>query len=257
MERHGLKIGQFCLNISNFESDSSAQSIKNLVSSLVLHQVSIPLTLETLNKSRFSPQSVNEDLLSGVLQLVPGTHVIVDESELSEGQLGDTGVRNMQALINAIQHQKLTYGFPYSQFDFDVDLGFITLSTRKSLLPNQCTIAVKPAYPMDQSQEDNRSLPTKQQLDVFRMFLQVLRNASYEIPESISQYIQDDFVKERKQASEQQTPLPTQDDLMLRMNLCRLVALSFGEQTLTKETYDYAVQLDQLRKSRNLEMSSA
>jgi hypothetical protein len=137
-----LKIGQFCLNITNFHptSDSpstttSSQPIIDIVSNLVLHQVPIPLTLDNLNKSRFSPQSVNEDLLSGVLQLVPGTHIVVDESALSEGQLGDTGVRNMQALINAIQHQTVTYAFPYSQFDFDVDLGFITLSTRKSLLP--------------------------------------------------------------------------------------------------------------------------
>ncbi|KAI8332209.1 putative alanine racemase-domain-containing protein [Chlamydoabsidia padenii] len=260
-QRHGLKIGQFCLNITNFQptttttttsttSNTNIQPIIDMVSNLVLHQVFIPLTLDTLNKSRFSPQSINEDLLSGVLQLVPGTHILVDESELSEGQLGDTGVRNMQALMNAIQHQTLTYGFPYSQFNFDVDLAFITLSTRKSLLPNHCTIVMKPTYPLDQTQPENRSSPKRQQLDVFRMFIQASRHASYEIPEDISQYIQDDFVKERKKAADQQLPLPSQEDLMLRMNLCRLVALSFGQHTLTKDIYDYTVRLDQLRKSR-------
>ncbi|KAI8097427.1 putative alanine racemase-domain-containing protein [Halteromyces radiatus] len=268
-QRHGLKIGQFCLNITNFHpssdpvpqkstsslqlSNGPSQSVANMISNLVLHQVSIPLTLDVLNKSRFSPQSVNEDLISGVLQLVPGTHVLVDENELSEGQLGDTGVRNMQALINVIQHQTLTYGFPYSQFDFDMDLSFITLSSGKSLLPNHCVIPLKPDYALEQNQAENRTSPPKEELEVFRIYLQASKHASYEIPDNVSQYIQDDFVKERKQASERQAPLPSQEDLMMRMNLCRLVALSFGERVLTKETYDYTVQLDQGRKSRVLE----
>lgn len=37
------------------------------------------------------------------------------------------------------------------------------------------------------------------------------------------QHIQQRFVEARKEASSQSQPLPTQDDLMLQLNLARLV----------------------------------
>lgn len=37
---------------------------------------------------------------------------------------------------------------------------------------------------------------------------------------------------------------------MLRMNLARLAAASFGETNLTQQRYDYVVELDKKRRSR-------
>ncbi|CAO3642231.1 unnamed protein product [Cunninghamella blakesleeana] len=274
-QHHGMKLGQFSLNVTKIPestivtkkkeeekekeiktapslelNNTITKPVNDMLSSLICHHISIPLTIDHLNKSQYTPKSINENLSSGILQLVPGTRILIDETELSEGQLVDQGVRNMQAIMNIILNQTLSYTFPFSQYDFDTDLGIITLSTKKSLLPNHCTIPLEPIFPLDQNQIENRSLPSKQELDAFRIYLQGARNANYEISESISQFIQNQFVEERKQASEQKLPLPTQEDLMLRMNLCRLVALSFGETQLTKETYEYVVHLDQLRKSR-------
>ncbi|CAO3637385.1 unnamed protein product [Cunninghamella echinulata] len=275
-QHHGMKLGQFSLNITKIPDTTTTtttttketndknnittnplelknpitKSIDDMLSNLVSHQVSLPLTIDHLNKLQYIPKSVNENLTSGILQLVAGTRILIDETGLSEGQLVDSGVRNMQAIMNIIQNQTLSYAFPYSQFDFDTDLGIITLSSRKSLLPNHCTIPLEPIFPLDQNQFENRALPSKQELDAFRIYLQGARNANYEIPDPISQFIQNEFVNERKRASEQSLPLPSHDDLMLRMNLCRLVSLSFGETQLTKETYEYVVHLDHLRKSR-------
>lgn len=71
------------------------------------------------------------------------------------------------------------------------------------------------------------------------------------------QYIQNSFVEERKAATENKTELPTQEELMHRMNLARLAAASFGESHLTQERYDYVVELDKKRKSRIAPASSS
>jgi hypothetical protein len=46
---------------------------------------------------------------------------------------------------------------------------------------------MKPTYPLDQIQSENRSMPNREQLNVFRLFVQASRHATYEIPEDISQ----------------------------------------------------------------------
>ncbi|KAG0164991.1 hypothetical protein DFQ30_009097 [Apophysomyces sp. BC1015] len=146
----GMKIGQFALNINNFPSASVSAKNKDIslnfdnpaskhtasiLESLVAHCVQCPLTLDVLNKMAFSPRSVNENLQAGLLQLVNGTTLLVDETVLTEGTLGDTGVRNVQALANVIQRQHLSYFFPYSHYDLDTDIGVLTLSSTKSILP--------------------------------------------------------------------------------------------------------------------------
>ena len=52
------------------------------------------LSLESLNKSRYSPESKDEDLHAGVLQLPQGTVLLVSEGGVREGQLIDRGMSN-------------------------------------------------------------------------------------------------------------------------------------------------------------------
>lgn len=265
VKNRGLKIGNFTLNVSGFPAhepkaedantplfqlnNSASKALSDVLDSLLVHTVQIPLTIDGLNKTRFTPKSVNENLEAGVLQLVEGTAVLVDETVLNEGQLVDAGVRNFQALNNLIQNQTLAYEFPYSQYDFDTDLNVITLSTSKSMLPSHCSISLQTSYPLEQS-IDEITPPSQETLDLYRRFIHAAKYLSYDISEKVSEYIQTSFVNERKAATENKTTLPTQEELMLRMNLARLAAVSFGETNLTEERYDYVVNMDKQRKSR-------
>jgi len=112
--------------------------LADALQNLSIHHVNLPLTIDGLNKTKFSPKSVSENLEAGVLQLVDGTVLLVDETVLDEGQLVDPGVRNFQALQNVIQNQTLTYEFPYSQYDFDTDISVLSLSSSKSMLAVSC-----------------------------------------------------------------------------------------------------------------------
>ncbi|GAB5593021.1 hypothetical protein Unana1_07921 [Umbelopsis nana] len=262
-KRGAFALGQFCLNITEFPVDDSAEQtqtsddskltftsinsstrkVSTVLKKLLSTFVELPLSLPILNGTSFYPKSNDENLLAGVLQLLDGTCVLVDETVLKEGTLKDQGVKNMRALNKAIQQQLLGYAYPFHEFDLSIDLGFIVLSRAKSMFPSA-------TLPL-QTQEDNGSLQISEDvLQNFRRYLHVLKYAEYDIPESISEHIQQRFVQMRKEASSQSQLLPTQEDLMLQLNLARLVALSFGSSELTQELYDYTINLEKMRLSR-------
>ena len=61
-------------------------------------------------------------LRAGALQLVPGTHLLVDETALEPGRLSEVGVRNLAALGQVIQHQTVAYDFQFHKTEFECDL---------------------------------------------------------------------------------------------------------------------------------------
>ena len=77
-----------------------------------------------MNQSQFSPHKdyTTNRLVTGLLQLAPGTHLIVDETTLQSGQLGEKGVNNLTALGYMIQWQKIKYDFQYHCVEFECDL---------------------------------------------------------------------------------------------------------------------------------------
>lgn len=75
-------------------------------------------------------------------------------------------------------------------------------------------------------------------------FLSASANKQFEIPEAISEHIQSDFVKMRQNKS------VTQEDLVLRMTVARLLATSLGRATLDQETWERTKELDEVRKAR-------
>ena len=89
--------------------------------------------------TRFQPRSVDEGLEAGLLQLPNGTQLVFDERAMREGQLGEWGVRNLQALTTLLSEGKLGYVYPFSSFSFDVDLNILALSVGKTLLPVRST----------------------------------------------------------------------------------------------------------------------
>lgn len=49
------------------------------------------VSIDALNTLTLYPSSDGEKLSPGVLQVSPSTTLLLDETELAEGQLGDTG----------------------------------------------------------------------------------------------------------------------------------------------------------------------
>ncbi|KAG2216977.1 hypothetical protein INT45_011883 [Circinella minor] len=261
----GLKIGQFALNVVNFpvikpDNDITPSSnnklqpkniasklVFELIEKLVYHCVGIPLSIDLLNNTRFMPKSENENLQAGLLQLTDGTTVILDETGITEGTLADLGVRNVQVIQDLVTQQSLTYIFPYSNYVFDTDYSILCLSEGKSILPNDCVIPLQSTFATDELPQLDEQL-----LELFRLYIQSTKYNEYSIDPKVSDDITESFVQERKAAQENKSKLPTQEDLMRWMSMARLVALSYGEEKLTKEMYDHARNMDMERTRRLL-----
>ncbi|KAI0371789.1 hypothetical protein BV20DRAFT_965065 [Pilatotrama ljubarskyi] len=211
----------------------------------------LPLSLDTLNKSQFVPESRDEDLHAGVLQLPQGTVLLVTEGGVREGQLLERGVMNVRALQDVMDAQTLAYVFPYSQFSFPTDISCIVLSEgrrstffktdlnvplRAPTTPTAVAALYKPA--------DELKLPSAEKLAAFRDLVVGARVGKVQVPEATSEHIQTEFVRER-----QGDRSLTADDLIRRMTVAKLYALSQHEPSLSVETWQRAKKFDDERRA--------
>lgn len=250
--RPGIALGSLSLNLSNVVAAGPGKAqLTEVLETLCPGVVSQSLALSQLNDESASlfPRSTDAGLQPGRLQLPDGTCVVVDEVAMGEGELKDAGVRNVRALASVLQQHTLPYAFPFSEFEFNTDLNVVVLSTGKTLLPADVQVPVRPetgAASLDMRTRTRAEPPTAAQLDAFRLFLLQARQAHCIIPESVSEYIQNDFVDRRQTNKEAYT----QDDLQLRIGIARLLCASLGREQLDVDAYNRAKELDEQRKAR-------
>ncbi|KAI0362760.1 hypothetical protein OH77DRAFT_1585098 [Trametes cingulata] len=226
-------------------------TLSSVLQMLLPLMYTLPLSLDTLNKSRFVPESKDEDLHAGVLQLPQGTVLLVTEGGVREGQLREHGVMNVRALQDVMDAQTLPYVFPYSQFSFPTDITCIVLSEgRKSTFfktdlnvplrapttPGAVAALYKPA--------DEVKLPPAEKLAAFRDLVVGARVGKVQVPVETSEHIQTEFVRER-----QGDRSLTADDLIRRMTVAKLYALSAHEPSLSIETWQRAKKFDDERRA--------
>lgn len=254
------------LTISNFPlltSDSSViPSLIHVLSHILPTLSTLPLSLSVLNTTAFAPESKDENLSSGWLQLPKGSVCLITESGVTEGVVSEHGIINIRAVQDVINAQTLEYIFPYSRFIFDTDIGiFILTQGEKSAffqtsinIPLQLAATTNIKKTLYKS-ADAIVLPVKEKLDMFRKLVGSAKIGNVSIPNETAEYIQDDFVNERRTVtssiqSEVASEGFTSDDLIQRMMVVRLLALSLQENEISVGMWKRAKQLDAARKAR-------
>ncbi|CEH11868.1 mini-chromosome maintenance complex-binding protein [Ceraceosorus bombacis] len=202
-------------------------------------------------RGSFTLGALEAGLLAGRLQLPDGTIVLCDESSMGEGTLKDRGVANVRELANLLSTRKLSYAFPFSSFDFETDLPFIVLSAGKSMLPVDVQVPLRSKNIV----AAQAAQPTSSQLASWRTFLARARHVDLSIPESVAEEIQAEFVQARKEG--QEGVREGQEDLLRRMAVARLVAISRGQREMSFDAWKQAVALDEERRSRIKQSSPA
>ncbi|PPQ63202.1 hypothetical protein CVT24_005747 [Panaeolus cyanescens] len=242
------------LTISKFPSPSgstaSTPTIYHVLSLLLPLVTLVPLSLEVLNTTLFRPESKEEDLHSGWLQHPKGALLLLTENSMSEGSISNHGVPNLQAAQELMKDQTLEYVFPFNNFKFDTDINFIvTTEGRKSTffstdvnIPlNRVHMPTADLY----KAKDSITLPPVEKLERFRELLGCAKVGTTVINDPTAQHIENDFVKERANTG-QYTP----DDLIKRMLVAKLVALSRHQSEVSVEVWDYAKKMEQDLKER-------
>ena len=69
-------------------------TLSHVLSQLLPLSRTLPLSLELLNKVSFTPESKDEDLHAGTLQLPKGSLLLVTEGGVQEGKLVERGMRH-------------------------------------------------------------------------------------------------------------------------------------------------------------------
>ncbi|KAM3960708.1 mini-chromosome maintenance complex-binding protein [Aphomia sociella] len=256
MRQDTLTLGQFCLNISNLPTEkypNYAKQLYDIIKQFVTKSYYLPLTIENMNTFALLPKKDYEcnRLTSGVLQLTDHTHLVLDETKMEQGTLDATGVGNITALGNMIQNQRVEYDFKFYKMEFDSDIPVLILSEGKSLLPSDYHVSLKPEQSsleiFDAIVEAATYYLKEEIMNVIRSYITSLKLVKYSISEDL-QFVEDDFIEMRRKSDSEDSV--SADDLHRLLVLARLVSLSRGHDTLSKECWDITKRMEAERLQR-------
>uniref|UniRef100_H3D6C9 Mini-chromosome maintenance complex-binding protein n=1 Tax=Tetraodon nigroviridis TaxID=99883 RepID=H3D6C9_TETNG len=255
--RDVLPLGKFTLNISGCPTVASyTQRFYQIIQQLVPSSYYLAMSLQNMNQMRLVPMKdyVANRLVSGALQLARNTLLFLDETQLEQGQLDTTGVRNVTALGNLISWQKVDYDFNFHQMEFPCNINVLVASEGRSLLPSDCQIhlqsQVSQAHVEDYLNSIHVHPQVSSQLNKFRIYLSVARQLDYNISNEMTKSVEDDFVDMRKDDPESVSAEDLHRLLVVASSVGRLLSLSLGHTSLCRDTWLRAKHIDALRRSR-------
>lgn len=245
-------LGQFSLNLSNIPAEVLPEYTKALYEILELLLPAshyFPMTLENMNTMQFVPKKdyTTNKLTSGLLQLAPHTHLLLDETKLQTGKLETSGVEAVQNIANLIKTQKLKYNFQFYQLEFNSDVPVLVMSEGRSMLPTNCSLPIIPD--LDAVKLIGETIKAgkhfiQPKLSDMRKFLTLQRIQEFDMKTFDPEVIQNDFIQMRKECD------ASAEDLHSLLVLARLIGLSRGKKMLDRECWEYAKQLELERKNR-------
>ncbi|KAK4277729.1 hypothetical protein QN277_015681 [Acacia crassicarpa] len=240
-----LAVGKLSLNLTCFSKETMS-AFGNLlipaVKNLLPFTHYIPLTVEYLNTTALAPRKDYDTnrLVTGVLQLAEGTHIIVDETKLEAGALNSAGVENARLLKNLMEFQKLEYDFKYYKMEMATDVQLLVMSEGKSnILPADVVVPFQP------SAVNATETVVGEALDAWRWYLATIRQLPHSIESEMQKVVENDLVAAR-QADRTLKP----QDLSRWLTMGRLMSLSFGETSLSPEHWQMVKELERLRSER-------
>uniref|UniRef100_A0A7N6F7M5 Mini-chromosome maintenance complex-binding protein n=1 Tax=Anabas testudineus TaxID=64144 RepID=A0A7N6F7M5_ANATE len=228
--RDVLPLGKFTLNLSGCPTVASyTERLYQIIQHLVPSSYYLGMSLQNMNQMRLVPKKdyVANRLVSGALQLARNTSLFLDETQLEQGQLDTTGEvsRNYKWIILRGQ-------------------------TAVTLLPSDCQIHLQSQVAPDHMDEYLSSIhvhqQTSSQLNKFRMYMSVARLLDYSISDEMTKSVEDDFVDMRKDDPQSISA----EDLHRMLIVARLLSLSLGQTSLSRDSWLRAKHIEMLRRSR-------
>ncbi|XP_007252308.2 mini-chromosome maintenance complex-binding protein isoform X1 [Astyanax mexicanus] len=250
--RDVLPLGKFALNISGCPHTSPyTEHLYQAIQQLVPSSYRLCMSLNNMNSQRMVPRKdyTANRLVSGTLQLASNTSLFLDETQLEQGQLDTTGVQNITALGNLISWQKVDYDFNYHQMEFPCNINVLIASEGRSLLPCDCQVHLCPALNPPNLEEYLKTIQLAQvssQLNKYRIYLSVARSLDYSISDQMTKEVEEDFVEMRKDDPQSVSA----EDLHRMLIVARLLSLSYGQTSLSRENWMKAKQMELVRISR-------
>ena len=203
--RDVLVLGKLSLNLHNMTGHEDwPRRLSTVLSLLTTNSHYLPLTRANLDTTSLVPSKDYEAnrLVSGSLQLPAGTHLWLDETAMTDGQLGAAGVKNLTSLGSLITWQKLEYDFQFQKLEYESDIPCLVMSEGRSMLPSDIQLMVKPgsveAKLISKTFGEIRAGLDSDLLDRLRRYITTARFATFDLTEQVMRAVQDDFVTMRQ-----------------------------------------------------------
>ena len=143
LRKDGLNLGKFSLNIFGVpNSNNFAKRLSTILQLIMSKSHFLPLTTDKLNSLTFVPKKdyASNRLVSGLLQLSNGTHLVLDETAMRDGQLNQQGITNLTSLGQMIKLQSVEYDFGFHKLPFETDIPCLIFSEGRSMLPQDVQV---------------------------------------------------------------------------------------------------------------------
>jgi len=198
--RHGeLGLGRLSVNLARWPEGKEVKQLFDAVSELVPRAVHLPITAESLCSGRWKPSKDFDAnrLVAGKLQLAAGTCLLLDESNMSAGQLNEGGVKAVQAIQSLLADQNLLCDYCNYDVRIPLEVNCIVASRGAAILKgSDVLLPMKPA--------DAGSIPSLPGgLDAARFFLGLVTKQTQplRIPDHVANTFSEDFAKVRSASS--------------------------------------------------------
>ncbi|KAL5569627.1 hypothetical protein UlMin_026202 [Ulmus minor] len=239
-----VAVGKLSLNLSGFSKESVSvfgTQLSSAIKNLLPFTHYVPLTVGYLNSASLGPKKDYETnrIITGVLQLAEGTHLIIDETQLETGTLNSVGIDNARVLKTLMEVQKVEYDFKYYKMEMAADIQLLIFSEGKSnICPADLVLPFRPS-------SVGSSEASTEALEAWRWYLTTLRSLPHSIDLETQKIIENDLVEARKA----DRSLGSQDFSRL-LSMGRLMSMSFGETSLSLEHWQMVKELERLRRER-------
>lgn len=244
-------LGKLCVNLTNIPAFTGyVKNLFNILQKLTTKSYFLELSLQNLNSIDFIPRKdyTSNHLISSILQLSAHTHLLIDETALSPGELNNKGVNNISALNHLIKWQQVEYDFKYHRIPYSSNISVLVVSQGKSMLSSDCQVKICETLSQDNWKDyftEIENFLNGEILKQFQDYLTLMKIANYTLHEDMQKIIQEDFVNMRKADS-----LMTGDDLHHLLVLARFQSLSCGEKFLNRENWEIVKAMEVERKRR-------
>lgn len=248
-------LGRCSLNLSNLPAEVLSidyiPRLYEIIEMLVPASHYLPLTLENLNETQFTPKKdfKTNRLTSGLLQLAPQTHLVIDETRLATGQLQSAGLAALSSITQLISNQIVKCDFQFYQLDFEADIPVLVVSEGKSILHSDFHCPLKPDLDSGAVQIIDETLKAAKQFvrancREMRRFLTSQKGQKFALGTGVQEVIQNDLVDMRRNFNLKP------DDFHSFLNLSRLVGKSLGKTEANAETWELVKSLEMERRTR-------
>jgi len=250
LRRDVLVLGKFALNLHNVTNrEDWPRRLATVLSLFTSHHHFLPLSRAALDSRPFTPVKDFEAnrLVTGVLQLPAGMHLTIDETVMTDGDLGSQGLKNLTALGNLITWQKVDYDL-FTPLEFPCEVSCLVLSEGRSMLPSDFQVLLQPQESHSNIEGVFRGVGqylTPSLLTRLREYISHCKHINYTLTDEVMKRVQDDFVQLRQQEGGL-----TVEEFHNLLVLARLQSISQGHDSMEPKDWEAAKDMERQRKQR-------